>query len=190
MEQDVNTVESVKDEQEIGQSVEEVNEGVEQEAKPVEKIEETKDTEIKTFTQDELDEIVKKRLSRQQASFEKERESILAEKENEWQEKLKSIESDTQNMASELQQTKSELTRRQYGIKEEKYDEVLALKEFKMNKNPELSEEDALKGILEEHSDYVENTIKNIGIEIKNDTKETPLYSEEMLRMYPFLKKI
>ena len=75
-----------------------------------------------------------------------------------------------------LKATESELTRIRYGIKEDKYEEVLALQEFKMSKDTDLSEEDSLKTVLDERPDYVESTIKNIGIEIKNDVKETPLY--------------
>lgn len=160
----------------------------EQETAPVEKEEVTE--EIKTFTQQELDEIVSKRLARAQTSFTKELEAAINTKDTEYAEKLKSIETDTQTMAEQLKVKESELTRLSYGIKKDKYDEVLALKEFRMSKEPNLSEEDVLKSILDERSDYLESTIKNIGIEIKNDVKETPLYSEEMLRMYPYLRNI
>ena len=165
-----------------------VSEEVSQETQPEQKEEEKNDT--KTFTQKDIDDILKRRLSRQEETLLKQQETLLAQKESELTDKLKSIESDTQKLAEALKQKDTELTRLRFGIKEDKFDEVLALTEFRMKKDPELTEEAALKSVLEERPDYIEKTIKQIGIEIKQDVKEIPLYSEQLLNMYPFLKKI
>lgn len=160
-----------------------------QETQPEIKKDEVKD-EVKQLTQKQIDEIIEKRLTRQKESFQKEQEALIAQKEQEWQQKLKSYETDTKTLAEQIKLKDTELTRMRFGIKEDKFDEVQALKDFRMKKDPTLTEEVALKSVLEERPDYVEKTIKQIGIEIKSEVKETPLYSEEMLRMYPYLKKI
>jgi hypothetical protein len=169
------------------QPVEEVK--ADQETQPEDQKEEVQE-EVKQLTQKQIDEIIEKRLSRQKESFQKEKEELLALKEAEVSEKLKSYETDTKTLAEQVKLKDSELTRLRYGIKEDKFDEVLALREFKMKKDPALTEEDALKTVLEERPDYMEKTIKNIGIEIKQDTNEVPLYSDHLLNMFPFLKKV
>ena len=182
-----NQVVETQESTQVEQPVEEVK--TDQETQPEQPKTEVKE-EVKQLTQKQIDEIIEKRLSRQKESFQKEQESLLTQKEQEWQEKLKSIETDTKTLAEQVKLKDSELTRIRHGIKEDKYEEALQLKEFKMSKNPDLSDEDALKTVLEERPDYVEKTIKQIGIEINSDVKETPLYSEDMYRMYPFLRKI
>jgi len=158
-----------------------------QETQPEIKKDEVKE-EVKTLTQKQIDDIIEKRLARQKESFQKEQESLIAKKEQELSEKLKTYETDTKTLAEQIKLKDSELTRLRYGIKEDKYDEVLALKDFRMKKDPSQSEEDALKSVLLERPEYIEKTIKQIGIEIKQDAQEIPIYSDEILRMYPFLK--
>jgi hypothetical protein len=178
----------VVEKQEV-QAVEETKE-VEQETQPVEKTEETKDEVVKTFTQKELDDIIDRRIKRLKESSEKEKESVLTQKEQEYQEKLKSYESDRNLLAEQLKERELELQRVQYGIKKEAYEEALLLKEFKMKKDESLTDEEALKLVLKERPDYKDKLTEPIGIELSNKPTEVPLYSESLLNMYPYLRKV
>lgn len=162
-----------------------------QDTQPEQTKNEEKKEVIKSLTQEEIDSIIERRLSRQKEALTKEAEALLNAKEKEYQAKLETMEADTKKLAEEIKNKDSELTRVRYGIKEDLYDEVLALRDFRMKKDPNASEDEVLKSILEEHPDYVESSVKHIGIEITSDeVKAENLYSDNLIRMYPWLGKI
>lgn len=164
-----------------------VDEPVEQVTQPAES-KEVKQEETKSFTQSQLDEMIEKRLFRQRETISKEKETELNNLKASYEDKLKSYESDHKALAESLQEKELELTRVRYGIKEEKYEEARVLQEFKMSKDSSLTADEALKLVLDERPDYKESTVKQVGIEITKDTVDAkPLYSDELLKMYPWL---
>lgn len=169
------------------QPVQEVKEEVSKQDTQPEPTEEKE--EIKSFTQKELDELIERRLSRQYSSFVKEKEEAITAKATELTEKLTTYESDNKALAEEVQKSQAELTRLRFGIKEDTYEEVLALKEFRMGKNPDLTEDQVLQAIIDERPDYKTQSIQNIGIEIKRTEEPGQEYSDQLIKQFPWLAK-
>lgn len=173
---------------EIKQEVSEVSTtSIEEPQKETEPSKEQVKTEEKRFTQTELDEIIERRLFRANEKFTKEKESLLVEKEKEYSEKLKSIESEKLSTLETLKKTELENIRLRYSIKEDKFDEVLALRDFKVNKDPKLDPIEALQIVLNERPDYADSKISQIGIEITQSKPVQERYTRDLMSQYSFL---
>jgi len=159
-----------------------------QETQPETKKEEAKE-EVKQLTQKQIDEMIEKRLSRQKEAVQREWEAKIAQKELELSEKLKTIEAENKTVKENLTKKDLEITKLQYNIKEDKFDEALALRDLKISKNPSLDPTEALKTVLKENPQYSKVNINQIGIEVTN-TKDSPKrYDDNLSSLHSFLPK-
>lgn len=142
---------------------------VEQETQP-EQTEETK-TE-KMFTQAELDAIIEKRLARERdkvTTTETSEEQPDDEK-TEYERKISELNLQKDNLSKEYKAVEQENLRLKYGIQQDKLDEVLALKDFRMSKDETLTESEAINQILGENTSYKDTLqIDRIGFHIANE---------------------
>jgi len=167
----------------------------------VETVETKNEQEVKkSFSQEEVNSIVKSRVERERDAFAKNLgletyskegvESILGKSkqlETQYEETTKKLTEYEKNLQ---EQTKT-ITALKFDIKEENLKHAFKLAEVELEAQPESSFEEALKRVIEKFPEVRKNDVKKFGIETGNKVEPpaNPFVTDKLKKKYPFLKK-
>jgi hypothetical protein len=155
----------------------------------------------KTFTQDEVNGIVKSRIERERDGLAKALglgEQYSKESFEKFVETYKSTRTQAEELAKKNQEYETQLSQKEKSIlgfranvTEEKIDEALTLAELKVKKTEGLSIEEALKEVVNEFPNLTRKDVAKIGIEAGNKTEvnPNPYLTKGLQKKYPWLGK-
>jgi len=165
---------------------------------------ETKNEQVaepkKSFTQEEVNSIVKSRVERERDAFAKHLGLEVYSKEGVETVvgKAKTLESEVQESTKKLseyeknilEQSKT-ITALKFDIKEENLKHAFKLAEVEMESQPDSTFEEALKKVVEKFPEVRKVDVKKFGIETGNKVAppENPYVTDKLKKKYPFLKK-
>ncbi len=152
--------------------------------------------EVKTFTQEQLDQVVKDRLTREREAFAKSvgletySKEVVESTINTLRDESKTLKEKEQTYVSTIEKKEQELLGYKKGIVDGKLDEALMLAKVKQQKNEGMSLEDALTLTVDEYP-TLRGTPQKQGMEVGNNVTppDNPYLTPKLTAKYAWLNK-